>query len=63
MHQGRFRIDISKKFCSVRVVDYWNKLPKEVIESPFLEQFKKCEDVVFRDMVLYAISVVGVKLD
>ncbi|KFR07106.1 hypothetical protein Y956_09596, partial [Nipponia nippon] len=40
LKEGRFRLDMRKKFFTVRVAGHWNRLPSEAVDAPSLEVFK-----------------------
>ncbi|KFR03740.1 hypothetical protein N306_03090, partial [Opisthocomus hoazin] len=40
LREGRCRLDIRKKFFTMRVVKHWHRLPNEAVNAPSLETFK-----------------------
>ncbi|KAK4826802.1 hypothetical protein QYF61_011610 [Mycteria americana] len=40
LKEGRFRLEIKKKFFTMRVVKPWPRLPREVVDAPSLETSK-----------------------
>ncbi|GAB0179355.1 hypothetical protein GRJ2_000400800 [Grus japonensis] len=51
LKEGRFRLDIRKKFFPVRVMTHWNRLPREVVGAPSLEVFKAKLDEALGNVV------------
>ena len=42
-----------KNFFTVRVMEHWNRLPRQVVESPSMEIFKTCIDAYLCDLLGY----------
>ncbi|KFQ93598.1 hypothetical protein Y956_00277, partial [Nipponia nippon] len=51
LKEGRFRLDIRKKFFTMRVVKHWNGLPREVVDVPSLETFKARLDGALSNLI------------
>jgi len=55
LHQGKFRLDIRKRFFTKRVVGHWNRLPSgspvKVVMASDLPEFKEHLDDALSHML------------
>ena len=51
LDEGRFRLDIRKKFFTVIVLRHWNRLPSKVVDAHSLEAFKARLDAAVSNLV------------
>jgi len=51
LKEGRFRLDIMKKFFIIRVVRHWHRLPREAVAALSLEMFKARLDGALSNLV------------
>jgi len=51
LKEGRFRLDIRKKFFTMRAVRHWNRLPREVVSAPSWETFKARLDGALSNLI------------
>ncbi|KGL88694.1 hypothetical protein N301_07790, partial [Charadrius vociferus] len=51
LEEGRFRLDIRKKFFTLRLGRHWHRLPREAVDVPSLEVFKARLDVALGNLV------------
>ncbi|KFR12927.1 hypothetical protein N306_05748, partial [Opisthocomus hoazin] len=51
LKEGRFRLDIRKKFFTMRVVRHCNRLPREAVDAPSLAVFKARLDGALSSLV------------
>ena len=51
MKEGRFRLEVRRKFFTRRVVRCWNGLPRESVDALSLEVFKARLDGVLDSLV------------
>ena len=51
LKEGRFRLDIRKKFFRMSVVKHWNRLPRAVVDALSLETFKARLDGALSNLI------------
>ena len=55
LKEGKFRLDVRKKFFTVRVVRHWHRLPREAVEAPSLAVFKARLDGALSNLVWWKV--------
>ncbi|KFZ64156.1 hypothetical protein N321_02007, partial [Antrostomus carolinensis] len=51
LEHRRFCLNLRRNFFTVRAMENWNRLPREVVESPSLETFKTHLDAFLGDLI------------
>ena len=51
LEHRKFCTNMQKNFFMVRVMEHWNMLPKEVMESLFVQIFMTCLDAYLCDLL------------
>ncbi|GAB0179180.1 mitochondrial enolase superfamily member 1 [Grus japonensis] len=51
LEHRKFHLNMKKNFFTVRLTEHWNRLPREVVESPSLETLKKHLDVILCNLL------------
>jgi len=57
LREGRCRLDIRKKFFTMRVVEHWHRLPSEAVDAPSLETFKARLDRTLSNLIWLKMSL------
>ncbi|GAB0180684.1 hypothetical protein GRJ2_000533800 [Grus japonensis] len=51
LEHRKFHLNMRKNFFTPRLTEHWNRLPREVVESPSLEIFKTRPDVILCNLL------------
>ena len=50
-------MDVRKKFFKIQAVKHWHRLPREVVDAPFLETFQVRLDRALSTLILLYVSL------
>ena len=59
MKEGSFRLDTKKKFFTMRVVRYWQRLPRKATDAPSLKAIKARLDEALGNLIWWKVSLTG----
>ena len=51
LKEGRFRLDIRKKYFTMKMMRHWNRLPSDVVDASSLETFKARLDKALGNLI------------
>jgi len=51
LKQRKFHLNMRKNFFTLKVMEHWNRLPREAVESPSLETSKTLLDTVLYSLL------------
>ncbi len=51
LNEGRLMLDVVKRSSTQRVVRHWNRLPRDVVDTPSLEIFKARLDQALGNLI------------
>lgn len=57
LKESRVRLDVKKKFFTVRLVRHWNKFSRVFVDVPFLEMFKAKLDGALSNLIWSKLSL------
>ncbi|PKU37825.1 hypothetical protein llap_11872 [Limosa lapponica baueri] len=57
LEHRKFHLNMRKNFFILRVPEPWNRLPREGVESPFLETFQTCLDAFLSTLLWVTLQV------
>ena len=59
LREGKFSLDVRRKFFTGRVVRCWNRLPREVVDAPSLEAFRTSLEGPWQPCLVLNVDVGG----